>query len=145
LEKCTASASDTQNVISRGARTTVDCSPDRSEIGVLGRVGRSRNVVSPFQKFVGTGGRKLELARNQACFLADWVGVWCAMLERDWNKIRQAVADCIYGSDGTTRTVYRLSAEVAEEQLTAESSPSAIWSRSSNCVCAVCRSLDTRN
>jgi hypothetical protein len=37
---------------------------------------------------------------------------------RDWDKIRQALADCIYeeqltGNDGAARTVYRLRAEVA--------------------------------
>ena len=39
---------------------------------------------------------------------------------RDWDQIRQALADCIYeeqptGTDGTSRTVYRLHAEVAAE------------------------------
>ena len=51
---------------------------------------------------------------------------------RDWDKIRQALDDCIYGSDGMTRAVCRLRAEVAEEQLTAESSFFATRTRSSN-------------
>jgi DNA invertase Pin-like site-specific DNA recombinase len=39
---------------------------------------------------------------------------------RDWDKIRQALADCIYeeqlsGSDGATRAAYRLRAEAAGE------------------------------
>jgi DNA invertase Pin-like site-specific DNA recombinase len=49
--------------------------------------------------------------------------LWVAQKEgsgRDWDKIRQALADSVYqeqltGSDGTTRTVYRLRAEVASE------------------------------
>ena len=41
---------------------------------------------------------------------------------RDWDKIRQALADCIYeeqltGNDGAARTVYRLRAEVVPAYL----------------------------
>ena len=39
---------------------------------------------------------------------------------RDWDRIRQALAECIYeeqltGGDGATRTVYRLRGEAASE------------------------------